>query len=115
MGFGNFGDGGGISWTICKQSAPRCRPTPTPHHQSIFTGRMLFPTPNQQRQSTEGITVSPPQLTRAISRVKLFDVSVYEINDILKIRTNSGLYATGNKYTANDASRLRMSAISYMF
>ena len=76
---------------------------------------MLFLAPNQQRQSTEGITVSPPQLTRAISRVKLFNVSVYEINDILKIRTNNGLYATGNKYTANDASRLRMSAISYMF
>jgi len=32
----------GISWTICKQSAPRSRQTttPTPHH-SIFTGRML--------------------------------------------------------------------------
>jgi len=45
----------GISWTICKQSAPRCRQitTLTPH-QSIFTGRILFLTPNQQRQSTEG-------------------------------------------------------------
>jgi len=34
---------GGISWTICKQSAPRCRQitTPAPHH-SIFTGQMLF-------------------------------------------------------------------------
>ena len=96
MGFGNFGDGGGISWTICKQSAPRCR---ADRHQHLiisqfFTGRMLFLTPNQQRQSTEGITVSPPQLTRAISRVKLFNVSVYrpisafrtqEINDILKL------------------------------
>jgi len=43
------------AWTIYKQSAPRCRQitTPTPHH-SIFTGRMLFLTPNQQRQSTEG-------------------------------------------------------------
>jgi len=32
-----------------KQSAPRCRhiTTPTPHH-SIFTGRTLFLTPNQQ-------------------------------------------------------------------
>jgi len=42
-----------VSWTICKQSAPRSRQitTPTPHH-SIFTGRMLFLTPNQQ--STEG-------------------------------------------------------------
>ena len=38
-----FRDGSGISWTICKQSAPR----------SIYTGRMLFLTPNQQCQSTE--------------------------------------------------------------
>jgi len=45
----------GISWAICKQSAHRSRQitTPTPHH-SIFTGRMLFLTPNQQCQSTEG-------------------------------------------------------------
>jgi len=50
-----FGDGCGISWTICKQSAPLSRQitTPTPHH-SIFTGRVLFLTPNQQRQSTDG-------------------------------------------------------------
>jgi len=46
--------GSGISWAICK-SAPRSRQitTPTPHH-SVFTGRMLFLPPNQQRQSTEG-------------------------------------------------------------
>ena len=38
-----FWDGSGISWTICKQSAPRTRQTdtPTPYH-SIFTGQMLF-------------------------------------------------------------------------
>jgi len=44
-----------ISWTICKQSAPRSRQiyTPTPHH-SIYTGGMLFPTPSQQCQSTKG-------------------------------------------------------------
>jgi len=50
-----FGDGSGISWTICKQSAPRSRliTTPTPHH-SIFTGWMLFLTPTEQCQSTEG-------------------------------------------------------------
>ena len=49
-----FGDGSGISWTICKQSAPRSRQitTPTPHC-SVFYGRMLFLTPNQQCQSTE--------------------------------------------------------------
>jgi len=48
-------DGSGISWTICKQSAPRSRQitTPTPLH-SIFTGQMLFVMPNQQCQSTEG-------------------------------------------------------------
>jgi len=34
----------GISWTVRKQSAPRS--TPTPHH-SVFTGRMLFLTPNR--------------------------------------------------------------------
>ena len=45
----------GISWTICKQSAPCSRQitTPTPHH-SIFTGRMLFLTPKQQCQRIEG-------------------------------------------------------------
>jgi len=46
-----FWDGSGISWTICKQSAPRSRQmtTPTPH-RSIFTGRMLFLARNQQCQ-----------------------------------------------------------------
>jgi len=52
-----FWDGSGISWTIHKQSEPHSRQTtiPAPHH-SIFTGRMLFLTPNQQCQSTEGLT-----------------------------------------------------------
>ena len=47
--------GSGISWTICKSFAPRCRQitTPVPHH-SDFTGRMPFLPPNQQCQSTEG-------------------------------------------------------------
>jgi len=44
----------GISWAVCK-SAPRSRQitTPAPHH-SVFTGRVPFLPPNQQRQSTEG-------------------------------------------------------------
>ena len=44
------GDGGGISWTIGKQSVPRSRQitTPTPHH-SIFTGGMFFVTPNRRK------------------------------------------------------------------
>jgi len=52
------------SYSICKQSAPRSRQitTLTPHHSiytttylhKIYTGRMLFLTPNQQCQSTKG-------------------------------------------------------------
>ena len=50
-----FWDGSGISWTICKQSAPHSRQiTASTHHCSIFRGQMLFLTPNQQCQSTEG-------------------------------------------------------------
>ena len=50
--------GSGISWLICK-SAPRSRQiaTPAPHH-SVFTGRMPFLPPNQQRQSTEAKTTT---------------------------------------------------------
>jgi len=48
--------GSGISWTMCKQSAPRSRQitTPTPHHW-IFTGWMLFLMPNQQCQSAADV------------------------------------------------------------
>jgi len=43
-----------ISWTICIQSAPHSRQITTPAaHHSIFTGQMLFLTPNQQCQSIE--------------------------------------------------------------
>jgi len=47
--------GSGISRAICK-SAPCSRQitTPAPHY-SVFTDRMPFLPPNQQRQSTEGI------------------------------------------------------------
>jgi len=49
----------GISWIIHKPSAPFSRQitTPTPYH-SIFTGRILFLTPSQQCQSTEGNNTS---------------------------------------------------------
>jgi len=51
-------DSSGISWTICKQSAPHSRQiiTPTPHH-SIFTGQTFFLMPSQQCQSIEGTQV----------------------------------------------------------
>ena len=53
-----FWDGSGISWTICKQSAPRSRQITTPtSHQSIFTDRVLFLALNEQCQSTEGTLV----------------------------------------------------------
>jgi len=47
--------GSSISWTICKSFAPHSRQmtVPLPHH-SVFTGRMPFLPPNQQRQITEG-------------------------------------------------------------
>jgi len=46
----------GISWATCK-SAPRSRQTttPAPHH-FVFTSQMPFLPPNQQCQSTEGIS-----------------------------------------------------------
>jgi len=49
--------GVGFSWAVCK-SAPRSRQitTPAPHH-SVFTGQMPFLPSNQQRQSTEGISL----------------------------------------------------------
>ena len=51
--------GTGISWTVCK-SAPRSRQitVPSPHHL-FFTGRMPFPMPYQQHQSTDGTAQIP--------------------------------------------------------
>jgi len=47
--------GSGISWTIRKSFAPHSRHTTTPVPiTQFFMGRMLFLTPNQQCQSTEG-------------------------------------------------------------
>jgi len=55
--------GSGISWAICKSTSlqtdnhastpPLSFYRPDCHH-SVFTGRMPFLLPNQQRQSTEG-------------------------------------------------------------
>ena len=49
--------GSGISWAICKSAAHSRQITmPALHHSSFFTGWMPFVPPNQQRQSTEGIS-----------------------------------------------------------
>jgi len=46
--------GSGICWAICK-SAPHPRQITMPaSHHSLFTGRMPFLPPKQQRQSTGG-------------------------------------------------------------
>jgi len=49
-----IGSGSGICWAICK-SAPHADNHANIPPFSFFTGRMPFLTPNQQRQSTEGI------------------------------------------------------------
>ena len=55
--------GGGISWAYASlHLAPDRITTPAPHH-SVFTGRMPFLPPNQQRQSTEGWTDSIKERT----------------------------------------------------
>ena len=61
--------GSGISWARCK-SAPYCRQITMPApHRSVFTGRMPFVLPNQQRQSTEGITNNASAIKQYISCV----------------------------------------------
>jgi len=47
-------DGSGISWTICKQSAPRSRQTttPTPHHSVVYRPDAL---PNAQNNSVKAL------------------------------------------------------------
>jgi len=66
----------GISWAICK-SAPRSRQItmPAPHH-SVFTGRMPFLPPNQQRQSTEGSSTVEAMQTK----IYAFDCSEFIIS-----------------------------------
>ena len=67
--------GSGISWVVCKSaSLSRQITMPAPHH-SVFTGRMPFLPPNQQRQSTEGIT----KHTKAISRYQTCQSSTHNM------------------------------------
>ena len=68
----------GISWTICKESAPRSGEitTPAPHHSS-FTSRMLFMTPNQERQSTKGNIISKSYVSIYHTPVQNYDHFCY--------------------------------------
>jgi len=77
--------GSGIRWAICK-SAPRSRQIimPAPHC-SVFTGRMPFFSPNQQRQSTEGKIT-----TKYTHRISLICVSLlFETAKTVKITYDS--------------------------
>jgi len=69
-----FGDGSGISCTICTslQTDNHTSDTTTPHH-SISTDRMLFMMPNQQCHSTEGTIVSQCQVNHNNDRLTAFD------------------------------------------
>ena len=51
-----FGDGSGISWAICKQSAPCCRQitTPTSHRQFLHAGCSSW-RPTNSVPNTEGL------------------------------------------------------------
>ena len=58
-----FGDGSGISWTICKQSAPGSRQitTPIPHHSIFYRPDALpntQPTVSKQLVLWRNFTVS---------------------------------------------------------
>jgi len=79
----------GISWTICKQSAHCSRQitTLTPHHP-IFTGWMLFLTPNQQRQSIEGtyLQINTENVIQALAHGSCLVNECYTIQD--KYQTN---------------------------
>jgi len=69
--------GSDISWAICKYAPRPSQITMPASHHSVFTGRMPFLLPNQQRQSTEG-----KRQTAATSR----QVQIANITD----RVNNG-------------------------
>jgi len=58
----------GISWAICKQSAPRSREITTTTQSLNFTGQMFFLTPNQHCHSTE--SKKEKQQQYPVSRVR---------------------------------------------
>jgi len=71
--------GSGISWAICKQSAPRSRQitTPAPHH-SVFTGQMPFLPPNQQHetlcQTLSTQKILPRQVDHDVNKTRLWSL-----------------------------------------
>jgi len=99
-----------ISWTICKQSAARSRQTTTsaPHH-SIFTGQMLFLTPNKRCLSTEGYThaYKYSQKIRASEHVKKVNKTVkarQSITSTEQLCQYSVIHKTGSTWPRNSAT-----------
>ena len=84
-----FWDGSGISWTICKQSAPHSRQItiPTPHH-SIFTGRMLILTPNQQCLAAVRTNAVSEKQTQQLPSTDacLQSAALYSVHELARVR-----------------------------
>ena len=84
-----FWDGSGISWTICKQSAPQSRQItiPTPHH-SIFTGRMLILTPNQQCLAAVRTNAVSEKQTQQLPSTDacLQSAALYSVHELARVR-----------------------------
>jgi len=60
-------------WHQLDQSAPRSRQITTPApHRSVFTGRMPYLPPNQQRQSTEGNRANTKTKIRELGHTQNF-------------------------------------------
>jgi len=106
-----FGDGSGISWTIYKQSAPRSRQitTPTPHH-AIFTGQMIFLTPNQKCQNTKGTTLYRLFCTK-VSGVQILE-TVFMLLLFAGIRQFAHRHHTGRPQCSIPATSQLLVAVS---
>ena len=79
--------GSGISWAICK-SASHSRQTR--QHPTTFTGQIPFLPPNQQRQSTEGIS-HIHNLTIACSSLKMLTRPTWKTSLVVTLLITLGL------------------------
>jgi len=75
MGF-SFSDGSGISWTICKQSAPRSRQitTPTPHHSILQAGRSSW-------RSTDSVKALTVVVQQGVGQYCKLKTGTSQVND----------------------------------
>jgi len=86
-------------------SAPRSRQITMPApHCSVFTGRMPFLSPNQQRQSTEGLSVSCDRNRQTVGYQLSTPKSRSQCRNVMKVKENSTslLEDTNSKSYLND-------------